>query len=96
MGPQGIDIAGLLFDDENEAKFAQHRITPGEVQQVFDRQPRFYRNRPGRRASIVMVGPTARGQVLVVPLEEVGGAIWRPVTAFSPTPQQAARYRSRP
>ena len=94
MAPHRIDIAGLLFDDDNEAKFAQHRVTPGEVQQVFDRQPRFYRNRPDRRASIVMVGPTARGRLLVVPLEAVGGGVWRPVTAFEPTPQQAARYRS--
>ena len=94
MAPHRIDIAGLLFDDDNEAKFAQHRVTPGEVQQVFDRQPRFYRNRPDRRASIVMVGPTARGRLLVVPLEAVGGGAWRPVTAFEPTPQQAARYRS--
>ncbi len=94
MAPHGIDVAGLLFDDDNEAKFAQHRITPGEVQQVFDRQPRFYRNRPDRRASIVMLGPTAQGRLLVVPLEAVGRGVWRPVTAFEPTPQQAARYRS--
>jgi hypothetical protein len=25
----------------------------------------------------------------------VGGGVWRPVTAFEPTPQQAARYRGR-
>jgi hypothetical protein len=96
VAANGMDIAGLLFDEDNEAKFAQHRVTPGEVQQVFDRQPRFYRNRPDRRASIVMVGPTARGRLLVVPLEAVGDGVWRPVTAFTPTPQQAARYRSQP
>jgi hypothetical protein len=96
VAAKGMDIAGLLFDEDNEAKFAQHRVTPGEVQQVFDRQPRFYQNRHDRRASIVMVGPTGRGQLLVVPLEEAGDGIWRPVTAFTPTPQQAARYRSRP
>jgi hypothetical protein len=93
--PQEFDVAGLLFDDDNEAKFAQHRVTPGDVQQVFDRSPRFFRNAPERRAPVVMLGPTRHGRLLVVPLEEAGDGIWRPVTAFEPTPAQAARYRSR-
>jgi uncharacterized DUF497 family protein len=91
-----IDVSGLVFDDENEAKFARHGVTIDDVQQVFDKWPRFYRNRPDRRASHVMVGPTRSGRLLVVPLEEWGPeGLWRPVTAFEASPQQAARYRSR-
>jgi hypothetical protein len=90
-----IDVAGLLFDEENEAKFAKHQVTPGEVQQVLDRSPRFFRNTLDRRAPVVMLGPTSHGLLLLVPLEEAGDGIWRPVTAFEPTPAQAVRYRSR-
>ena len=93
MSPK-IDVAGLLFDEENEAKFAKHQVTPGEVQQVLDRSPRFFRNTLDRRAPVVMLGPTSHG-LLLVPLEEAGDGIWRPVTAFEPNPAQAARYRSR-
>ncbi len=92
----GIDVAALVFDDENETKFAANKITASEVQQVRDKWPRFYVNRPERRASHVMVGPTRRGRILVVPIEPLGvDDLWRPVTAFEATPSQATRYRSR-
>jgi uncharacterized DUF497 family protein len=91
-----IDVEGLVFDDENEAKFASHGVNLTEVQEVFGKWPRYYVNRSERRASHVMVGPTRTGRLLVVPIEEWGGAgLWRPVTAFEATPGQAARYRSK-
>jgi hypothetical protein len=83
-----IDVDDLVFDDENEAKFASHGLTIEQVQQVFD-------NRSGRRASHVMLGPTFDALLLVVPLEACGDGLWRPVTAFHPTPAQAQTYRSR-
>jgi hypothetical protein len=90
-----IDVSGLVFDDENEMKFGRHGLTSDDVQQVFDKWPRYYRNRPDRRASHVMVGPTRSGRLLVVPMEEWGGGgLWRPITAFEASPSQAARYRS--
>jgi uncharacterized DUF497 family protein len=94
-----LDVRLLLFDDENEAKLEAHGVTVSDVQEVFDKWPRFYRNRPDRRASHVMVGPTRRGVLLVVPIEpvrlvgELWDGVWRPVTAFSATPSQVARYR---
>lgn len=92
---QEIDVAALLFDDENEAKFAAHRVTAGEVQEVHDKWPRYYVNLSGRRASHVMVGPTRVGRVLIVPIEETGwSGVWRPVTAFEAAPNQVSRYRS--
>jgi hypothetical protein len=91
-----IDVSSLVFDDENEAKFARHRITAAEVQEVHDKWPRYYENREDRRASHVMVGPTRAGRLLVIPIEEWGWpGTWGPVTAFEATPNQAARYRSR-
>lgn len=91
-----LDVVDLAFDDANEAKFASHKITVAEVLQVLDGDPRFFRNRADRRASHVMVGPTAGNRLLVVPIEEWGGeGIWRPVTAFSANDSQTARYRSK-
>jgi uncharacterized DUF497 family protein len=89
-----IDVVALVFDDDNEAKFNRHRVSIIEVQQVFEKWPKFYRNRPGARATHVMVGPTSRGRVLVVPIEPLGAdGLWRPVTAFQATPGQVSRYR---
>ena len=91
-----IDVAALVFDDENEAKFAARRVTVDEVQQVRDKWPRYYINRPDRRATHVMVVPTRLGRILVVPIERWGADdLWRPVTAFEATPGQASRYRSK-
>jgi len=90
-----IDVEALVFDDENEAKFALHAVTVDEVQQVFGKWPRYYENRPDRRASHVMVGPTTKGRMLVVPLEPWDNeGLWRPITAFEAAPGQASRYRS--
>lgn len=92
---QVIDVAGLYFDDENEAKFMSHGVSVDEVQQVLDKWPRFYINRLERRATHVMIGPTRAGRMLVVPIERWDHAgLWRPVTAFEASPGQAARYRS--
>jgi hypothetical protein len=90
-----LDCDDLLFDDENEAKIARHGVTVEEVQQVLDGRPHFYENRRRRRASHVMVGPTFEGRLLVVPIERVRPRLWRPITAFDPTPTQLSTYRSR-
>jgi hypothetical protein len=39
-----------------------------------------------------MLGATVEGRILLVPIEPLGvGNLWRPVTAFVPRPEQAAR-----
>jgi uncharacterized DUF497 family protein len=89
-----LDVGELAFDDENEAKLAAHGVTIEEVLQVLDGAPRFFGNRRDRRATHVMLGPTFGGRLLVVPLEEWGSGIWRPVTAFDADDEQRRRYRS--
>lgn len=92
----GLDVQELAYDDENERKFAAHRVDVTEVQEVFESQPRFFRNRRDRRASHVMMGPTVTGRLLVVPIEEWGSpGVWRPVTAFDASVHQSSTYRSR-
>jgi hypothetical protein len=89
-----LDVRELVFDAVNEAKIADHGATISDVLDVLDREPRFFVNRRARRASHVMVGPTQSGRVLVVPIEDWGRGVWRPVTAFEANGWQARRYRS--
>jgi uncharacterized DUF497 family protein len=89
-----LDVRELVFDAVNEAKIADHGATISDVLDVLDREPRFIVNRRARRASHVMVGPTQSGRVLVVPIEDWGRGVWRPVTAFEANGWQARRYRS--
>ncbi len=89
-----LDVTELVFDALNERKLADHGVTIMDVLEVMDIQPRFFANRRVRRASHVMIGPTRSGRVLVVPIEDWGRGIWRPVTAFDADGWQAQRYRS--
>lgn len=89
-----LDVRELVFDAINEAKFADHGMTSTDVLDVMDLEPRLFENRRARRASHVMVGPTRSGRVLVVPIEDWGHGVWRPVTAFSANAWQVRRYRS--
>jgi hypothetical protein len=88
-----IDVAGLVFDDENEAKFAVHDVAVHEVQEVFEGEPEYFENLIGRRAPYAMLGTTRQGRLLIVPIEPWGQDLWRPVTAYVPRPAQAARFR---
>ena len=89
-----LDVGELVFDAVNDAKLTDHGIDVVEVLEVLDREPRFFVNRAERRASHVMVGPTLAGRLLVVPIEDWGRGIWRPVTAFDANAWQTRRYRS--
>ena len=89
-----LDVLELVFDDENAMKIGAREIAPTHVLEVLDGEPRFFANRRERRASHVMVGPTLGGRLLVVPIEDWGPGIWRPVTAFDANAWQARRYRS--
>lgn len=89
-----LDVRELVFDDANEAKIADHGATIVDVLDVLDREPRFFVNRRARRGSHVMVGPTQSGRVLIVPIEDWGRGVWRPITAFDANAWQVRRYRS--
>ena len=44
------DVAGFLFDDENEEEMAAHGLTPRRVIQVLENKHIVVANRRGRRA----------------------------------------------
>lgn len=89
-----LDVQELVFDAINEAKFADHGVGIIEVLDALDLEPRFFVNRRARRASHVMVGRTHAGRVLIVPIEDWGRGVWRPVTAFEANGWQVRRYGS--
>lgn len=88
-----VRIYGLQLDDGNEAECAGHGVTAREVLQVLDEAPRFFPNKRGHRAPLVMVGPTYGGRFLTVPLAPTDEpTIWRPATAWDASPGERARY----
>jgi hypothetical protein len=90
--PASIRIVGLLIDDDNREKFAQHGLTADQVLQVLDGRYVTPRNRQGRRAPYLLIGQDYGGQCLAVPIEwtdEPG--LWRPVTAWRCKPAEYAR-----
>lgn len=58
----------LNWNDENEAHIARHGVTPNEVHQVVDSDPRIYR--VGRENTRLVFGTTYNGRHLVVVLAE--------------------------
>lgn len=82
--------------------YAEHSVRLAEILQVHSGRPRYFLNAtpPGdgapprpRRAPVVMVGPTALGRFVTVPIEPTGRyGIWHPVTAFQSNTHHRERY----
>ena len=74
----------------------KHIVSFAEILEVFAGTPRILENQPapGRRAPLVMVGPTVAGRFLTVPIEPTGKwGIWRPMTAFESNTGDITRHR---
>lgn len=54
-------VADLQIDEDNEAEMAAHGVTLEEVWQVWTNAPRYFRNKRGRSATHLMIGPTNGG-----------------------------------
>ena len=105
----GIDIKRLLeyngpveimnLDAELEehlnerGTYEKHRVGLAEILEVHEGEPRYFLNRLGRRAPVIMVGPTMQGRLLCIPIEPTGRwGVWRPVTAFEANQSDKERY----
>ena len=94
-------IEELEFDDafaEHMAAggrdFAKHRVSEQEVREAWLGDPVYVENvGERRRESIIMLGRTRAGRIIVVPLQPTHrwGA-WRPVTAFEANAHHRKRY----
>ena len=80
MPPSVVDF---LIDDENEDKFAAHRISVEQVPQVLHGRHTIVQSRASRRAFYVMVGLDYGGRCVAIPIEPIDDpTVWRPVTTW--------------
>ncbi|MBI2916920.1 MAG: hypothetical protein HYY01_02915 [Chloroflexi bacterium] len=85
-------IESLQWDDANMAHVALHGVTPQDVEEVcFGFH--IARREAGQR--YVLAGQSAAGKYLNVVVEQVGGGLFRPVTAFEMGDNYKRRYRRR-
>jgi uncharacterized DUF497 family protein len=81
----------LSWNDENEAHIARHGVTPNEVHQVVDSDPRIYR--VGREDTRLVFGTTYDGRHLVVVLADALDGRNYVVTARDMTPNERATFQ---
>lgn len=90
-----IKVYDLEWDDGNLDEIARHQVTAIEVFQVLDGSPVFVRNKKQHQARLIMIGPTAGGRILSVPIAETPvDGLWRPATGWVSTEAEKARYRA--
>ena len=79
---------------EEPRRYDKHSVAAKEIRQVHARAPRYFENEgEGRRAPIIMVGPTDSGRMIVAPIEPTHTiGVWRPVTAFEANTHHIDRY----
>jgi len=88
-----IRVYDLQIDDWNADEAARHGVAEAEMRQVLDGEPVFLRNKKGRQAPAIMIGPTFGGRLLTVPLSPTGvEEVWRPTTAWDSSKDERARY----
>lgn len=76
------------------ATYQKHQVAVTEILDVHRGAPKFFRNSGTGRAPTIMVGITARGRWLCVPIEPTGRpGIWRPVTAFEANAHHREKYQ---
>ncbi len=88
-------VEELDFDPYNVAEMSRHGVECEDVIAVLAGRHRFFRNRRGRAATHLMVGPDASGRMLTVPIAptRIRGK-WRPVTAWPSSKGQITKYGS--
>jgi hypothetical protein len=88
-------VYDLEFDEWNEAEMGAHGVTADEVRQVYEEAPVFLPNKKGRRAPLVMIGPTFGGRMLTVPIGRTAQPrVWRPASAWDSSAGELARYHA--
>lgn len=88
-----IEVAGLEWDEENEAHCARHGLTPMIAAKVLDGAPLFFAGKPRRTATHAMIGPDSEGRLWTVHiLETTNPGIWRAITGWPSTGKEIRLY----
>jgi hypothetical protein len=70
-------------------------VSSDELFEVLYGTPVFPGNQRGWSATLLMIGRTAGGRLLTVPLAPTPTyGLWRPATAWSSSPSEIARYHA--
>lgn len=78
-----IDILNWDFDEQNSEHLARHDVEPADIYVVWQSDPAYFLNLPGRIATHIMIGRDASGRTLYVPiLETQNPGTWRAVTGW--------------
>ena len=76
-------IEAFWIDNENAAKFAEHGLSVGQVDQMLDSAFVTLRNRSDRRGLYLVIGRDHGGMCIAVPIEPTHQrGVWRPITAW--------------
>ena len=87
-----IRVYELEMDETNAEELAKHGISEARVLSVLEGRPQFFRNKRGRAATHVMIGPDSSGIILAIPIKptHIPGR-WRPITGWEVTKQRRRR-----
>lgn len=93
--PQELELTDEFLDHLAERSvYGKHHVSASEVVEAHETAPQYFENEgETRRAPVALVGPTAAGRMLTVPIEPSGrrGA-WRPVSAYESNQHHVERY----
>jgi len=93
--PLPIDVWEFEWEESNEAHCSRHGVTPMVAELVKDGQPKFFRNRPGKTGTHVMIGEDDRGRFWTIILLETGQrGRWRPITGWPSVTAEITQYNS--
>lgn len=93
--PEEIDVWEFEWDENNEGHAAAHGVTPSVAEEVKERSPLFFRNKPGRSGTHMMIGPDAVGRFWTVILWATGTrGRWRPITGWPSDDPELAWYNN--
>jgi hypothetical protein len=88
-----VDVFALAFDDRNLAKLAMHGLAMRDALEVLDEDPRLMLNLSPDGAPYVLIGPTAAGRMVTLPIDPTPEpGVWRPRTGYPSSDSEALRY----
>ena len=87
-------IVGFEFDENNENKLSDHKISTHDVRAVRDRDPLFFRNKKSGSGELVMIGLDSSGRLLTISLlqNQFDHEIWRPITGWESSKGERTLY----